>query len=84
MKGIKRKMSTMLTKQVELDYLLYLPEVHPHAAAGPPPLLLFLHGAGERGSDINLVKPWLNAGTYYFWVQKAGYVFPIPDTEVVS
>jgi hypothetical protein len=29
-------------------------------------------------------KPWLDPGTYYFWVQKAGYTFDIPDTEVVS
>lgn len=27
-------------------------------------------------------KPFLSAGTYYFWVYKTGYTFPIPDTEV--
>lgn len=28
-------------------------------------------------------KPWLDAGTYYFWRQLAGYSFTNPDTEVV-
>ncbi|MBA7711656.1 hypothetical protein ES703_120622 [subsurface metagenome] len=28
-------------------------------------------------------KPWLDAGTYYFWRKKSGYTFDNPDTEVV-
>jgi predicted peptidase len=39
----------------ELHYLLFLPStyaVHPQRW----PLLLFLHGAGERGNDLQLVK----------------------------
>jgi predicted peptidase len=39
---------------VELDYLLYLPKGY--ADQEKWPLLVFLHGAGERGSDLNLVK----------------------------
>jgi hypothetical protein len=35
-----------------------------------------------RGVDN--AKPWLTAGTYYVWSQKAGYTFPNPDTEIVS
>jgi len=34
--------------------------------------------------DINQEKPWLDAGTYYFWSQKTGYSFVNPDTEIVS
>lgn len=34
--------------------------------------------------DANLDKPWLDAGTYYFWTQLAGYSFTNPDAEVVS
>lgn len=34
--------------------------------------------------DVNLQKPWLDAGTYYFWSQKAGYSFTNPDVENVS
>lgn len=29
-------------------------------------------------------KPWLDAGTYYFWRQKSGYTFSNPDTETFS
>lgn len=39
---------------VQLDYLLYLPEEYDSNKKFP--LLLFLHGAGERGDDIELVK----------------------------
>lgn len=28
--------------------------------------------------------PWLTPATYYFWTQKAGYVFVNPDAEAVS
>lgn len=36
-----------------IDYLLWLPE---KPAEGKPPLLMFLHGAGERGDDLQMVK----------------------------
>lgn len=39
---------------VELDYLLYLPDGYDQKEAWP--LLVFLHGAGERGDDLALVK----------------------------
>jgi hypothetical protein len=32
----------------------------------------------------NNEKPWLDAGTYYGWVQKTGYSFANPDTLTVS
>lgn len=34
--------------------------------------------------DVNNNKPQLDAGTYYFWRQKAGFLFNDPDSEVVS
>lgn len=37
------------------DHLLYLPPDY-YADEMPRPLLLFLHGAGERGDDLDLVK----------------------------
>ena len=40
--------------QVKLDYLLYLPSGYDSEPSWP--LLLFLHGAGERGDDLELVK----------------------------
>ncbi|MBM4077216.1 MAG: phospholipase, partial [Planctomycetes bacterium] len=42
--------------QVTFDYLLYLPETYSAAGNERFPLLLFLHGAGERGTDVSLVK----------------------------
>lgn len=39
---------------VQMDYLLYLPENYDEQDSWP--LLLFLHGAGERGDDLELVK----------------------------
>jgi poly(3-hydroxybutyrate) depolymerase len=40
--------------KVTLDYLLYLPKDYAQKESWP--LLLFLHGAGERGSDLEKVK----------------------------
>lgn len=34
--------------------------------------------------DDNGYLPYLDAGTYYFWRQRAGYTFTDPDSEVVS
>jgi predicted peptidase len=39
---------------VQMDYLLYLPKDYEEQESWP--LLLFLHGAGERGDDLDLVK----------------------------
>ncbi len=39
---------------VEMDYLLYLPKDYDSKETWP--LVLFLHGSGERGSDLELVK----------------------------
>lgn len=43
-----------VTMKVELDYLLYLPKDYEKQEAWP--LMLFLHGAGERGADLEKVK----------------------------
>src|SRR5688572_1308279 len=40
--------------KVEIDYLLYLPKDYDKQEHWP--LLLFLHGAGERGDNLELVK----------------------------
>jgi predicted peptidase len=41
-------------KRGRLDYLLHLPRRYAHRRRWP--LILFLHGAGERGEDLELVK----------------------------
>jgi len=44
-----------ITKNLSCEYLLFLPEGYSKNKPGWP-LILFLHGAGERGSDLNKVK----------------------------
>src|SRR6058998_1919945 len=50
-KSFKRK----LTRTVTSQYLLYLPGEYSARPRQRWPLILFLHGAGERGADISLV-----------------------------
>ena len=54
--GSGRQRAERLTRQrtIHMDYLLYLPKDYEKKEAWP--LLLFLHGAGERGNDLELVK----------------------------
>lgn len=47
---------TQIVKTVKLNYLLYLPKDYGKVADKKYPLILFLHGAGERGDDLNKVK----------------------------
>ena len=51
-----RQVATSLDTQVRvtLDYLLYLPRDYQEKDSWP--LVLFLHGAGERGDNLDLVK----------------------------
>ncbi len=44
-----------ITKQVGYEYLLSLPQGYDPASGKKWPLMVFLHGSGERGSDIWLV-----------------------------
>lgn len=44
-----------LTHQVSLDYLLFLPKGYKETGEQQWPLILFLHGAGERGYDATEV-----------------------------
>jgi predicted peptidase len=40
-----------------VDYLLFLPKSY-SAKGDPVPLIIFLHGSGEGGNDLNKVKKW--------------------------
>jgi hypothetical protein len=40
----------------ELKYLLYLPDKYGKDRKVKWPLILYLHGMGERGDDLNLLK----------------------------
>jgi len=45
-----------ITKTVEVNYLLHLPSDYGKDPYQKWPLILFLHGSGERGSDLELLK----------------------------
>jgi len=51
-----RSFARVIQKQVSANYLLFLPQGYGEDPARRWPLILFLHGAGERGSDLSLVK----------------------------
>jgi predicted esterase len=46
-----------LGEDQDYKYLSYIPKNH-DPNPKPMPLLLFLHGSGERGSDLQVVKKW--------------------------
>ena len=45
-----------ITKTVELGYLLYLPKDYKAKSGQRWPLMFFLHGSGERGTNLSLVS----------------------------
>jgi predicted esterase len=46
-----------LGENQDYQYLSYIPKDH-DTNPKPLPLLLFLHGSGERGSDVQMVRKW--------------------------
>jgi predicted peptidase len=56
MKQQKQSFSAQIRKNVSLNYLLYLPKGYHDTSDTTWPLILFLHGMGERGEDLELVK----------------------------
>ena len=51
--------SSQITKPLQLNYLLYLPTDYKPESSQRWPLIMFLHGVGERGdsmSDLERVK----------------------------
>ena len=44
-----------ITKKAEANYLLFLPEGYDATSDKKWPLMIFLHGAGERGTNLNAV-----------------------------
>ena len=51
---LQKRLKTKLIKTVEFNYLLYLPENFAETQKQWP-LLIFLHGIGERGNNLNVV-----------------------------
>lgn len=48
-------LQTQIQLNLDINYLLYLPEGY-NESNEEYPLMLFLHGAGERGNDLSIVK----------------------------
>jgi len=46
----------MLTRKASLNYLLWIPKDYSSDMSKSFPLLIFLHGSGERGENLELVK----------------------------
>jgi predicted peptidase len=56
MKQQKHSFHAQIQKNVSLNYLFYLPKDYHDTSDKTWPLIMFLHGMGERGEDIELVK----------------------------
>lgn len=52
--GVQRMVKLNTQAKVQMGYLFYLPKDYDKQKSWP--LVLFLHGAGERGDDLELVK----------------------------
>ena len=52
----RESLKTSIKKDINLNYLLYLPEDYNKDDGKKYPLMIFLHGAGERGSNLDLVE----------------------------
>lgn len=51
----RRTFSKQITRTLQAGYLLHLPKSYDPAGSKRWPLMLFLHGAGERGDDLSRV-----------------------------
>ncbi|HEX7655195.1 MAG TPA: PHB depolymerase family esterase, partial [Verrucomicrobiae bacterium] len=49
------KFSKTITKELKLDYLKYLPKGYQDDPSKSWPLVVFLHGSGERGTNLSAV-----------------------------
>lgn len=49
------RFSALTSRQVDVDYLLFLPKGYERTGETRWPLIVFLHGAGERGTNIQQV-----------------------------
>jgi predicted peptidase len=51
-----QKFHQVVSKEINSEYLLYVPKAYESNPQKHWPCILFLHGAGERGRDLNRVK----------------------------
>ncbi len=70
-----------VTKKVSVNYLLFLPEGYDLERRKRWPLILFLHGAGERGTNVNLVAVH---GPPKIVAKKPGFPFVVVSPQCPS
>lgn len=56
MQQTAKVMDKAIMKQVRMNYLVYLPKDFDPASEQKWPLIYFLHGMGQRGDDIQIIK----------------------------
>jgi len=56
MKGSEERLEMTIAREVRCNYLIYFPSDYEEGTEPGFPLLMFLHGAGERGDDLDQVK----------------------------
>lgn len=56
MEELRGTIKATIPQSYSLDYLLYLPESYGRPPGVRYPLVLFLHGKGERGSNVDDIK----------------------------
>ena len=59
-KGFAQNQTIMkeISCHLQLQYLIQLPDSYDQDSLKPWPVIFFLHGAGERGNDLEKVKTW--------------------------
>ncbi|GIP41456.1 hydrolase [Paenibacillus sp. J31TS4] len=72
----KGKLQKEVKKRLLLQYLVYTPEGREEGEERLP-LLLFLHGAGERGSDLERVKRH-GIPSFLEWMEEEPFVLAAP------
>jgi predicted peptidase len=53
--SVQKEMKTTIS--AEINYLMFLPKDYAEKGT-PSPMIVFLHGSGERGNDLEKVKAW--------------------------
>ena len=51
-----KKLNVEIKKNIGIGYLLHMPDGHKMAKETKYPLVIFLHGSGERGEDVSKLK----------------------------
>lgn len=78
LKQNNKKFYGQIEKKVSLNYLIYLPDDYEYNSSDRWPLILFLHGIGERGNNIELVK---NYGIPRYIEENKGFPFVVVSPQ---